>query len=55
MIMDIERGSGGHNENASGNTAQQREKEERIKRDQVMDRKDPKKDADPEKPNKRER
>jgi hypothetical protein len=53
--MAIERGSNGHNENASGNTQQQRMKEERIKRDHVMDRKAPKQEEEPEKPNKRER
>jgi hypothetical protein len=53
--MGIRRGSNGHNENASGNTQQQRMKEERIKRGHGMDRTEPKKPEEPEKPNKRER
>jgi hypothetical protein len=53
--MGIRRGSNGHNENAAGNTQQQRMKEERIKRGHGMDRTEPKKPEEPEKPNKRER
>lgn len=53
--MNNDRGSSGHNENARGNTAQQRMKEERIKRDQTREQKEPGKEADPDKPNKRER
>ncbi len=53
--MKDERGSNGHNQNARGNTAQQRMKEERIKRDQVRTEKFTGADPEPEKPNKREK
>lgn len=52
--MNEERGSSGPNENARGNTAQQRAKEERQRRDQVRSEKFTGKDPEPEKPNKEE-